>query len=201
MDNSSRYTADAFRLRVAIIADRLSHTRAGGLDNYVPRVCFSHGDGDAILLALARRASLRPHTRLARKLFEVFDASYLVELIARYEAENGPLTRWSLADLDRIAREMREEDARPAREFFAEHLGHWVSHAAWGDWHEAVPSGKVAVVATLGGRGSASYPFEQTPGPVPRRWFLVPFDEYEIGNTRFGFVVDPDRYEEIRPLG
>jgi hypothetical protein len=59
------------------------------------------------------------------------------------------------------------------------------SLAAWGDWHVAVPKGKVGVVAKIDGRE----------GSGPERYFLVPESEYDV--RALVFVVDPSRHEEV----
>lgn len=69
------------------------------------------------------------------------------------------------------------------REFLAEHTQDWIVRAAWGSWHDAVPAGKVGVVASLGGTG------EQL------RWFLVPAQDYEARGRMF--VVDVDSSVEV----
>lgn len=68
-----------------------------------------------------------------------------------------------------------------------------LSYCAFGDWHAKVPTGKVGVLARVGGREG---PKENN----PERWFLVPKEEYENSSSN-NFVVDPERHEEAAYLG
>lgn len=82
---------------------------------------------------------------------------------------------------------------RAQDEFQRRHHGDWVVRAAWGDWHEEVPIGKVAVCC------------ERASTPGEEAWFLVPAEEYRARREdpieRAGsFVVDPSRHESIAPL-
>lgn len=76
------------------------------------------------------------------------------------------------------------------RRFRERHVGDYIARAAWGDWHDAVPSGMVAVYATVGGAGD-----EGGTGA----YFLVPAPEYQE-RGRFGFVVDPARHRRIEKI-
>jgi hypothetical protein len=66
------------------------------------------------------------------------------------------------------------------------HKSDWVVISAWGDWHEAVPSGFVGVCATVGGVRHAT---------AEQRYFLVPEREYTIP-----FAVDPSKHPAIPPI-
>jgi hypothetical protein len=81
-----------------------------------------------------------------------------------------------------------ESCVKDERLFHEEHKNDLIAVAAWGDWHERVPEGMVGVAARVGGRGSTVYP--------PERYFLVPKEEYDAG-SRFGFIVDTARHQEI----
>lgn len=74
--------------------------------------------------------------------------------------------------------------------FEYEHKDDLVVIAAWGDWHDQVPTGMVGVVASPGGRR----------GQRGEKTFLVPEEEYDQ-KDRFGFVVDPERHQQIPALG
>lgn len=74
--------------------------------------------------------------------------------------------------------------------FEQQHAAHWVTIAAWGDWHEQVPEGFVGVVATLGRRRDPS---------VTHRYFLIPKVEYDQ-RERFGFVIDLGRHQEMKAI-
>jgi hypothetical protein len=65
--------------------------------------------------------------------------------------------------------------------------------AAFGNWHDLVPTGMVGVVATVGA--------SREPG-TPKRHFLVPSVEYDARHNRpcGHFVVDPTRHQEVRPF-
>jgi hypothetical protein len=74
--------------------------------------------------------------------------------------------------------------------FLKAHENDYLVRAAWGDWHDQVPKGQIAVLATLGGkRGSVS----------EQKFFLVPFEEYYDRGV-YSFVIDPSRHQEIAPL-
>lgn len=64
--------------------------------------------------------------------------------------------------------------------FDIENAGNFVGKAAWGSWHEDVPTGMVGVCAR-----------RQTDGA--EKYFLVPSDEYD--QRRFGFVIDESRHQ------
>lgn len=81
--------------------------------------------------------------------------------------------------------------------FYAEHTNAWLVRGAWGDWHEKVPTGFVGVRATVGG---ARRQYAGDPSPV-EKYFLIPAEEYSNKvNSRFSFVVDPSRHQEIESL-
>ncbi len=100
-----------------------------------------------------------------------------------------------------------ESYARDEATFFAEHANDWVTTAALAAQpgnveHIIAPDGlsgglrvmtgepkMVKVWAKVGGRRTAT---RET------RVFLVPADDY-AGRDKFGFVLDPDRYEEVAP--
>jgi len=74
------------------------------------------------------------------------------------------------------------------REFDAAHADDYVTRAAWGDWHHAVPTGFVGVLATRRQDGDD-------------RWFLVPASEYQHHRpSSFKFVVDVARHVSCPPL-
>lgn len=67
------------------------------------------------------------------------------------------------------------------------HRDDWIAVAAWGDWHEGVPKGKVGVVAVKGGRRGGK-----------ERWFLVSKSRYKIG--KIGYVIDESKDIEVEPF-
>lgn len=74
--------------------------------------------------------------------------------------------------------------------FQSVHANDFVTVAAWGDWDAQTPEGMVRVLAFRGGRlPNGMYPDQ------PERFFLVPKDEYYVGEN--GFVVDLERHQEI----
>jgi hypothetical protein len=73
------------------------------------------------------------------------------------------------------------------REFSAAHAEDYVSVAAWGSWHDAVPKGKVGIMATLGGRRESGFP--------GARYFLV--DEGLGAGRGTRFVIDLERDTEV----
>jgi hypothetical protein len=77
------------------------------------------------------------------------------------------------------------------RLFNERHANDLIVIAAWGDWHEDVPKGKVGVVATPGGRRLCEDPEE--------RFFLLDDAEY-AGRSRFGFVIDPAQHQPMDPI-
>jgi len=65
----------------------------------------------------------------------------------------------------------------------------YLALTAWGDWHENVPKGMVAVFAGRGGRLSdGKYPADTA-------YFLVPEKEY--GSRRHSFVIDEKKHKRI----
>ncbi len=74
-----------------------------------------------------------------------------------------------------------ESHEKDRRAFEKQHAGDWVVSSAI---NSRAHSGRVEVVATLGGKRGAD---------IEQRRFLVPSSEYAVG--RFGFVIDPDRHE------
>lgn len=74
------------------------------------------------------------------------------------------------------------------REFWARHLDDFVARSAWGDHMAWVPLGFVGVIAGRGRTHGSGSPLEE-------RFFLVPADEYRLGNH--GFVIDLARHAEI----
>lgn len=79
--------------------------------------------------------------------------------------------------------------------FFEEHGTDLIGVSAFGDWHARVPEAMVGVIARVGGQSITV----KSPASGPDRYFLVPKEEYEVGN-RFGFVIDRSRHEEIEIL-
>lgn len=90
-----------------------------------------------------------------------------------------------------LKREIKLEESRVLREraFYAAHAADWITIAAVGDWHDAVPAGYVGVTATMGGKRAV---YGQS--RPPERGFLVPAAEY-AQPAPFGFVVDPARHK------
>lgn len=76
-----------------------------------------------------------------------------------------------------------ESLVRREQAFAAAHREDFVARAAWGDWHERVPAGHVAVLALKAATGE-------------ERTFLVPKDEY----TGARFVADLARHQAIEPV-
>jgi hypothetical protein len=82
---------------------------------------------------------------------------------------------------------IEESHVKQEREFWKVNAINLVSRAAWGDWHDTVPSGMVGVVANVGGRnnriGNDTY-------------WLIPQEEYRTGLVFCcGFVINPDKHE------
>ena len=79
------------------------------------------------------------------------------------------------------------------RDFRASHADDYLVLTAWGDWHESVPKGKVAVFAGRGGRqANGQYPNDTA-------YFLVDKTEYiELRPSRF--VVDLSRHQQVAPI-
>jgi hypothetical protein len=72
------------------------------------------------------------------------------------------------------------------REFVERNRDKWVAIAAWGAWHEAVPSGKVGVFATVGGvRPSHG-------NMVPTAYFLTTQERYDERGSNAYVVRDTD---------
>jgi hypothetical protein len=84
-----------------------------------------------------------------------------------------------------------ESYIRDEQRFYAENKDSLLTIAAYGDWKDGVPKGMVAVSARPGGRANKDI--------APTRYFLVPKNEYTPA-SRFPFLVDPDKYQEIPPL-
>lgn len=83
-----------------------------------------------------------------------------------------------------------ESHEKDRRLFQEEHQDDLVVVSAAGTWHEDCPEGMVLVDATRGGKREL-----HTSG----RTFLVRDEEY-AQRSRFGFIVDPDRHQELTPL-
>lgn len=75
---------------------------------------------------------------------------------------------------------IRDQEINDLRNF-----NNFVVKAAWGDWHEGVYDGFVAVAARKESTGE-------------ERFFLVPQDEYRARDHKF--VIDPSRHAEIPPI-
>lgn len=82
-----------------------------------------------------------------------------------------------------------ESFVKDERTFFEQHAEDLIVVSASGDWHARVPEGMVGVVARVGGNRSSTT-------EASSRYFLVPSEEYKQAG-RFGFVVVPERHEEI----
>lgn len=86
-----------------------------------------------------------------------------------------------------------ESFKRDVKLFEDAHVNDLVTIAAWGDWHEKVPEGKVGVTATIGGKRG-----------LAERCFLIPKHEYEAlcktTPASCGIVVDPALFEEIEQI-
>lgn len=84
--------------------------------------------------------------------------------------------------------------ARDEKLFYENNADRLISTAAWGSWAEHVPEGMVGLCAVQGGRQSFN-------SPRPETWWLVPKEEYAANRT-FGFVIDPEKHQQIyTPLG
>lgn len=84
---------------------------------------------------------------------------------------------------------MKKDEAR----FHKDHANDLLVLAAWGDWHDKVPTGMVGVVASVGG--------DRTTGRESHRYFLVSRDEYnDKDKRRFSFIVDPTQHQEIEAI-
>ena len=85
-----------------------------------------------------------------------------------------------------------ESHIKDEREYLKLHAQDWIVKSAFGDWHEKVPKGMAGVCATKGCSRSLH---------AIERWFLVPLEEYrDRSASRFGFIVDPERHQEIGAL-
>lgn len=74
--------------------------------------------------------------------------------------------------------------------FKERHKHDYVVLAAWGSWHPKVPEGFVGVFAGRGGRlPTGGYPEDVA-------YFMVPEEEYDARGP-FGFVVDPERHQQV----
>ena len=82
-----------------------------------------------------------------------------------------------------------ESRAKDEMHWYAEHKKDLIVTAAWGDWHEEVPSGMVGVCARPGGHTTAA-------NRTTDRYFLVPNEEYDA-KGKFGFIVDPAKHKEV----
>jgi hypothetical protein len=83
-----------------------------------------------------------------------------------------------------------ESHKRDEQQFYIDNKDNWIVATAWGDWHKDVPKVMVGVCARQGGCESE-----------PRdRYFLVPANEYRNSPSRFGFVIDPARHQQIPPF-
>ena len=67
--------------------------------------------------------------------------------------------------------------------------GTYLTMAAWGDWHAAVPPGYVVVHARVGGRHVRA-------SRKPNGYFLVPASHYSATAPR-SFEITPGEYEEL----
>lgn len=81
---------------------------------------------------------------------------------------------------------VEESYTKRNRKFEADNADNYVVISAWGDWHQKVPKGMVAVLATKGGNRNSN----------DTKWFLVPANEYH-GN----FVIDLKKHQEIVDIG
>lgn len=80
-----------------------------------------------------------------------------------------------------------ESEARDAELFRQRLRGKYIVQSAWGDWHAKVPNGMVGVFAKL-----------LQADPPPGKYFLVPLEEYK--ESKGGFIVDPNKHQEIEPI-
>lgn len=85
---------------------------------------------------------------------------------------------------------IEESSTKRTESWYHAHAQDWLAIMEWGDWHQDVPTGFVALCARQGGR--------QKPTNVPDQYFLVPADEYRA--ARLQFIVDPSRHRRIEPI-
>lgn len=82
-----------------------------------------------------------------------------------------------------------ESHSKDEQMFHAAHQDDYIVVTAWGEWHEQVPDGMIAVFATKGGKVKGYN------HPSDERWFLIPEEEYKIP-----CIVDLSKHQEIEAL-
>lgn len=82
-----------------------------------------------------------------------------------------------------------ESYALRRRNFLEENKGRYIVTSASGDWADWVPAGMVGVAAVIDE--------DRTRPASEYKWFLVPKTEYELRDGALGFVIDPERHQEI----
>lgn len=87
-----------------------------------------------------------------------------------------------------------ESRKKDEQRWFEENKRRYIVTSAWGDWHEKVPKGYVAVLAEIGGRRGNDV---KSTDP---KFFLIPQEEYKKEPGQFGFVVDRGRHQETAPI-
>jgi hypothetical protein len=77
-----------------------------------------------------------------------------------------------------------QSHSKDERMFYEANKDNWLAVAAYGDWHEKVPAGKVGVIATKG--------LDYTRNRL-ERLFLVDSERYQA--RRFSYVIAPNDVE------
>lgn len=118
------------------------------------------------------------------------------------EEAHATLRNWFPNEYEKVfGVELDPSQSRVRREdlFRHEHKHDWVAIAAWGEWHQRVPTGMVGVCCQPAH-------LARKPGTASR-YFLVPAADYSDVNlkTPIGFICDPPPhpdapYEEIEKI-
>lgn len=107
---------------------------------------------------------------------------------SQMEAAYSTLKNWHPDAFERFTGRHLEPGESLKRDealFEARNVANFVVRAAWGDYHEKVPTGMVGVFARRSADGAEQY-------------FLVPDAEYS--SRKGAFVIDPARHTEIGPI-
>lgn len=117
-------------------------------------------------------------------LLEAFDTEKINREYFRSVIVNYWPDKWTAATGETVA--LEESSELRKRKFSADNADNWVAIAAWGDWADWVPEGKVGVLAAKGGRRD---------GLSGEAKFLVDVEKYRA--RQGSYVVDPVADERI----
>lgn len=120
----------------------------------------------------------------------VFTTKQAAEFISSGDAENT-VKQWYPDQWERYTGKTLkpgESSTRDQEVYLQKHKEDWLTIAAFGTWHKAVPAGYVGVCATIGANRS--------PHAIAR-YFIVPETEYEGRHFLHPFVVNPNKHQEV----